>query len=188
MYPGGRPNHLARLLNRCWAFAHETGFLPKKYVTLEVPGRRTGRPLSFPLVMTHQQGERYLVSMFGEDSNWVRNVRAAGGRAVLRRGRREPVQLEEVDPNARAPIVRRYLSLAPGPGAFIPVDRDAPLAEFEKVAPQIPVFRVTTDRSARNETRALACGATRADEPTRTFEGRRRFDMSSLKDAAAESS
>jgi hypothetical protein len=72
--------------------------------------------------------------MLGENSNWVHNVRAAGGRAVLRHGRREVVCLGEADVGARAPILRRYLSLAPGPRAFIPVDRDAPLEEFQMVA------------------------------------------------------
>ncbi len=123
-------------------------------MTLEVPGRRTGRMLSFPLVMAHHEGERYLVSMLGESSNWVRNVRAASGRATLRHGRREAVQLEEVDPDARAPIMRLYLSLAPGPRAFIPVDRDAPLDEFGKIAPRIPVFRVRSDQLARRNVRA----------------------------------
>ena len=145
LYPGVRPNRLARLLNRGWAIVHGTGLLPQRYVTLEVPGRRTGRTLSFPLVMADYQGEWYLVSMLGESSSWLRNVRAAGGRAVLRHGRRETVRLEDVDPDARAPIVRRYLSLAPGPRAFIPVDRDAPLEEFEKVAPRVPVFRVRSE-------------------------------------------
>ena len=144
LYPGGRPSGLGRLLNRGWAVVHGSGLLPRRYVTLEVPGRRTGRMLSFPLVVADYEGERYLVSMLGERSSWVRNVAAAGGRAVLRHGRRETVRLEEVDPDTRAPIVRRYLSLAPGPRAFIPVDRDAPLDEFRKVAPQVPVFRVLT--------------------------------------------
>jgi len=148
MYPGGRPNGLARALNRGWAVLHGTGLLPRRYVTLEVPGRRTGRMLSFPLVVADYQGERYLVAMLGERSNWLRNVRAAGGRAVLRHGRREAVRLEEVDPGARAPIVRRYLALAPGPRAFIPVDRDAPLEAFEEVAPQVPVVRVRRDDEA----------------------------------------
>jgi hypothetical protein len=148
MYPDGRPNGLARLLNRGWAIVHGTGLMPQRFVTLEVPGRRTGRTLRFPLVMVEYQGERYLVAMLGERSNWLRNVRAAGGRAVLRHGRREAVRLEEVDPDARAPIVRRYLSLAPGPRAFIPVDRDAPLEAFQKVTPQVPVVRVRSDREA----------------------------------------
>ena len=148
MYPDGRPNGLARLLNRGWAIVHGTGLLPQRFVTLEVPGRRTGRTRSFPLVMVEYQGERYLVAMLGERSSWLRNVRAAGGRAVLRHGRREAVRLEEVDPDARAPVLRRYLSLAPGPRAFIPVDPDAPLEDFQKVAPRVPVFRVQPNRAA----------------------------------------
>jgi hypothetical protein len=109
---------------------------------LEVPGRRTGRTISFPLVMTEYEGERYLVSMLGEEANWVRNIRAAGGRAVLRHGRREEVHLEEIDPDARPPILRRYLSYAPGARPHIPVDRRAPVGAFAAIAAQYPVFRV----------------------------------------------
>jgi F420H(2)-dependent quinone reductase len=148
LYPGGRPSRLGRLLNRGWAVVHGSGLLPRRFVTLEVPGRRTGRTLSFPLVVADYQGERYLVAMLGERSSWLRNVRAAGGRAVLRHGRREAVHLEEVDPGARAPIVRRYLSLARGPRAFIPVDPNAPLEAFQKVAPQVPVVRVRPDTAS----------------------------------------
>jgi hypothetical protein len=145
LYPAGRPNRLARVLNRGWALAHAAGLWPSRLVTLEVPGRRTGRMTSFPLVMADYEGERYLVSMLGQGSNWVRNVRAAGGHAVLRHGRREAVRLSEVDAGARAPILRRYLSLAPAPRAFIPVDPEAPVEDFEKVAASIPVFRVTPE-------------------------------------------
>jgi deazaflavin-dependent oxidoreductase (nitroreductase family) len=148
LYPAGRPNRLARLLNRGWAVAHAAGIWPSRLVTLEVHGRRTGRLISFPLVLADYGGERYLVSMLGEESNWVRNVRAAHGHAVLRHGRREAVRLREVDAGARAPILRRYLSLAPGARAFIPVDRDAPIEDFGKIAPRIPVFRVTPDKSS----------------------------------------
>jgi hypothetical protein len=133
------------VLNRGWALAHAAGLWPSRLVTLEVPGRRTGRMTSFPLVMADYEGERYLVSMLGQGSNWVRNVRAAGGHAVLRHGRREAVRLSEVDAGARAPILRRYLSLAPAPRAFIPVDPEAPVEDFEKVAASIPVFRVTPE-------------------------------------------
>ena len=34
-----------------------------------------------PLVVATVGGERYLVSMLGEEVNWVRNVRAAGVRS-----------------------------------------------------------------------------------------------------------
>jgi deazaflavin-dependent oxidoreductase (nitroreductase family) len=149
MYRSGRPNRVARVMNRLSAIQFSTGLLtPDHWVTLEVPGRRTGRPISFPLVVADYAGERYVVAMLGQDTNWVRNVRAAGGRAVLRHGRRESVRLEEVDPGERAPILRRYLALAPGARAHLPVEPHAPLEEFERIAPQFPVFRITADPSA----------------------------------------
>jgi deazaflavin-dependent oxidoreductase (nitroreductase family) len=147
LYRGGRPNPLARLLNWGSAIAHSAGIWPTRLATLEVPGRRSGRVISFPVVIADHGGEQYLVAMLGEDTNWVRNMRAAGGRAVLRHGRREAVLLEEVEPAARPPILRRYLNCAPGARPHIPVDRRVPEEEFERIAPQIPVFRVTIEQS-----------------------------------------
>jgi hypothetical protein len=83
-------------------------------------------------------GERYVVSMLGENVQWVENVRAADGRAVIRSGRREEVQLEEVPTAWRAPILKAYLERAPGARPHIPVNKDAPLAEFEKIAMRLP--------------------------------------------------
>ncbi|MGP3915971.1 nitroreductase/quinone reductase family protein [Nonomuraea sp. 10N515B] len=122
---------------------HSTG-LVNRLVTLEVRGRRTGRIISFPLVIADYQGERYLVAMLGQNANWVRNVRAAGGYAVLRHGRRENVHLQEIEPAARAPILRRYLACAPGARPHVPVDRHAPLEEYGRIAAQVPVFRITS--------------------------------------------
>jgi hypothetical protein len=80
MYRTGRPGLLARALNRISAVQFSAGLLSPHYaVTLEVPGRRTGRLISFPVAVAEYEGERYLVSMLGKDANWVRNVRAAGG-------------------------------------------------------------------------------------------------------------
>jgi len=147
LYRGGRPSRFARWQNRASAVAFAAGIWPQRAAALEVRGRRSGRVISFPVVIAGYQGERYLVSMLGEDVNWVRNLRAAGGRAVLRHGRREAVLLEEVDAGARPAILRRYLALAPGARPHIPVDRHAPLEAFEQIAPGFPVFRITA-RSA----------------------------------------
>jgi hypothetical protein len=49
-----------------------------------VGGRRTGKTVSFPVVVAGYQGERYLVSMLGEGTKWVGNGRVAGGRAAPR--------------------------------------------------------------------------------------------------------
>lgn len=143
MYRTGRPGALAQVMNRISAVQFSAGMLsPARAATLEVPGRRTGRLVSLPVAVAEYEGGRYLVSMLGKDANWVLNVRAAGGRAVLRRRGREQVRLEEVEPGDRAPILRRYLAVAPGARPHLPVDRHAPLEEFERIADQFPVFRI----------------------------------------------
>jgi len=144
MYREGRPNQLAKILNRISATLHSLGIFPNYFVTLEVVGRKSGKIISFPLAMIVMNGERYLVSMLGDETNWVRNVKAAKGKVILRHGIREQVLLEEVDVRQRAPILKAYLKLAPGARPHIPVSKDAPVSEFEKIASKYPVFRVET--------------------------------------------
>ncbi|HLZ80557.1 MAG TPA: nitroreductase/quinone reductase family protein [Ktedonobacteraceae bacterium] len=147
MYRGQRPNWIARIMNRTSAVAGSLGVAPNYLVTLEVIGRKSGRTVSLPLVVAVVDGERYLVSMLGENVQWVRNVRAAGGRAVIQSGGREEVQLEEVPIEERAPILKVYLHRAPGARPHMPVDKNAPLADFEKVATAFPVFRVISHKT-----------------------------------------
>ncbi|KKK07788.1 hypothetical protein LQ51_00640 [Micromonospora sp. HK10] len=148
MYAGGRADATARRFARVWAVVLGAGLLPRRWVTLEVPGRRTGRRTRFPLGMADWQGEWYLVPMLGGDCNWVRNVRAAGGRATIRHGRARACRLVEVPVAERAPILKRYLQKVPGARPHMPVDRHAPLAEFAAIAPRYPAFRVVLDPGA----------------------------------------
>ncbi|MBZ5614381.1 MAG: nitroreductase/quinone reductase family protein [Acidobacteriia bacterium] len=144
LYRGQRPNWIARILNRAWAAVASSGVASNYLETLEVIGRKSGRTFSLPVVIAVVDGQRYLVSMLGENVSWVQNVRAAGGRAVLRSGSREEVHLEEVPADQRAPILRAYLQRAPGARPHVPVNKDAPLAEFEKIAAAFPVFQVAS--------------------------------------------
>lgn len=142
MYAGGYGNTTARRFARFWAIVLGTGLFPRRWVTLEVVGRRTGRITRFPLGMADWEGDWYLVSMLGDDCNWVRNVRAAGGLVTIRHGRARARHLVEVPAGERAPILRRYLQKVPGARPHVPVDRNAPLAEFEEIAADYPAFRV----------------------------------------------
>lgn len=142
MYREGRPNLWAKIQNRGWAILHSLGIAPNYMVTLEVVGRQSGKVISFPLVLTLLNGERYLVSMLGADTNWVRNIRAADGNARLLHGKSEQVVLKEVDVKQRAPILKAFLKHAPGARPHIPVDKDASLSEFETIASKYPVFRI----------------------------------------------
>ncbi len=142
LYRGQRPNWIARMANRATAALASSGIASNYLETLEVTGRKSGRVFSLPVAIAIVDGQRYLVSMLGENVQWVQNVRAAGGRAVLRSGRREPIQLEEVPVNQRAPVLKAYLQRAPGARPHVPVNKDATLDEFQKVAPAFPVFRI----------------------------------------------
>ena len=142
MYRGGRPNRLARIMNRISALVFARGVARDYLVTLEVTGRRSGRRISLPLVMAVMDGQRYLVSMLGEKAAWVQNVRAENGKAILEHGRGEEVRLEEIPIEQRAPVLKAYLQRAPGARPHVPIDKDAALSAFVRIADQIPVFRV----------------------------------------------
>ena len=142
LYRGGRPSRIAAVLNSGSAMLHKLGIAPNYLVTLEVRGRRSGRTVSLPLVMVVVEGERYLVSMLGAEADWVRNAKAARGNVTLRHGRTEQVHLEELPAGRRAPVLKAYLKRAPGARPHVPVDKDAPLSDFQEVAARFPVFRV----------------------------------------------
>src|SRR5439155_8945088 len=101
LYRGGRPRRLARWQNRAGALAFAAGIWPQRAAALEVRGRRSGRRIVCPVVIADYAGERYLVAMLGERTNWVRNVRAANGQVMLRHGQREAVRLDEVSVEER---------------------------------------------------------------------------------------
>jgi deazaflavin-dependent oxidoreductase (nitroreductase family) len=145
MYRGNRPNWIAQVLNRGWRAFHSSGIAPNHWVTLEVTGRKSGKIIALPVVVAFVDGQRYLVSMLGDDAQWVRNVRAAGGKAYVRSGRRINVTLEEVPVAQRPPILKAYVQRAPGARPHIPVSKDAPVADFEAIAAQFPAFRIVSD-------------------------------------------
>ena len=70
MYRGKRPHWLARVLNRAWEVVHSSGLFGG-WVTLEVVGRKSGRVVTLPVVLAPVGGQRYLVSMLGDDAQWV---------------------------------------------------------------------------------------------------------------------
>jgi F420H(2)-dependent quinone reductase len=137
----GRPNRSARVLSRLLGIAFGAGIGPNQAATLEVRGRKTGRKISFPIVIVAYEGERYLVAMLGDKTNWVLNLRT-DNHAVLQRGTRENVSLVQDFSGNRAAILRRYLNLAGGARPFFPIERRAPLSDFERIVDEYPVFRV----------------------------------------------
>src|SRR3990172_6791684 len=76
-------------------------------VTLEVKGRRTGAVRSAVVTWVEHEGTRYLVSPRGE-SEWVRNVRAAGGEAAIRRRGGRRGRLGELPAEQRGPGLKAH--------------------------------------------------------------------------------
>ena len=144
LYRGDRPNAVARTLNRFWSARFGSGgrLARTRDVELIVTGRSSGRSLAFPVVLADINDTWYAVSMLGANANWVRNVRAAGGAATIRHGQSWDVHLAEVPVPQRAPILKRYLDVAPGARPHVPVDRSEPVEAFVPIAADFPVFRV----------------------------------------------
>ncbi len=137
-----RPTKLTQTFNRFMGWLASRGLTPSDTITLEVKGRRSGMIRSNVVTWVEQDEERYLVSPRGE-SEWVRNVRATSGEAVIRRRERQKVRLEEVPAEERAPIIKAYLAkTAMATRQHFGVDPRAEQAEFEAIASRHPVFRI----------------------------------------------
>jgi hypothetical protein len=103
-YRDWRPTRLGRISGRVLSWVTGLGLMPRILLTLQVKGRSSGRLRPTILVVANHDGRHYLVSMLGDNSEWVRNLRAAGGEAFIKRGRSLPITLTEIPPEERAPI------------------------------------------------------------------------------------
>ena len=141
-YRGWRPTRIGRLWSRAYAWVSGLGLAPRMLLTLQTTDRTSGRVNATILVVATYQGQQYLVSMLGEGSEWVQNVRAAGGVASIKRGRSQPVQLTEMPLHQRAPILKAWAQVATSGRRHLPVPYDAPDSAFDAIARDYPVFRI----------------------------------------------
>jgi deazaflavin-dependent oxidoreductase (nitroreductase family) len=95
-------NHIARPLLAA-------GVLMGSDVLLTVRGRKSGLPRATPVTLSEYARRRGLISPFGE-TDWARNLRAAG-RATISVGRRqEEVTAVELDAPEAAAFIRDVLA------------------------------------------------------------------------------
>ena len=78
---------------------------------LTVRGRKSGQLRSTPVTLLEEEGQRWLVALYGE-VNWVQNARAAGRVTFSRGGRSETVSIlgNFAPPSAARDIFARLLS------------------------------------------------------------------------------
>ena len=110
---------------------------------LRVQGRVSGEWRTVPVNLLSHHGAQYLVAPRGR-TQWVRNVRAAGG-GELRLGRRvDHFRAVEVDDTDKPTILRAYLRHWKAEvGVFFDgIGPDAADEELAAIAAGYPVFRV----------------------------------------------
>ncbi|MCH7699581.1 MAG: nitroreductase family deazaflavin-dependent oxidoreductase [Chloroflexi bacterium] len=112
--------------------------------TLVVRGRNSGEPRSVPVNPLDYDGARYLVAPRG-NTEWVRNLRAAGEGELRLGSKRKTVTAVEVGDEEKPPVLRAYLeNWASATKGSFGVDEKATDEELRDIAPDHPVFRITS--------------------------------------------
>jgi len=110
---------------------------------LRVRGRKSGEWHSHPVNLLTYEGRQYLVAPRGL-TQWVRNIRVAGGGELVLGTRARAFRAVEIPDDEKIAILRAYLRRWKFEvGAFFQgVDAKAPDADLRRIAPDHPVFRV----------------------------------------------
>ena len=89
------------------------------------------------------EGGKYLVAPRGL-TQWVRNLRVAGGGELLLGSKTEPFKAVEISDAEKIPILRAYLKRWKAEvGVFFSgVSADSPEESLRRIAPAHPVFRI----------------------------------------------
>ena len=141
-----RPGWFTRhVFNRAVAVATRAGLSVWGSRILRVRGRTTGQWRTTPVNVLTLDGDRYLVAPRG-DTQWARNMRVSGG-GELQLGRKvEVFEAAELADEEKVPVLRGYLRRWKAEvGVFFDgVSATSPEAEVRRIAPDHPVFRITS--------------------------------------------
>ncbi|ORW95797.1 hypothetical protein AWB92_08235 [Mycobacterium sp. IEC1808] len=135
------PNRVARAANAVIRWLAELGISIAGTRALRVQGRKSGKPRAVVINLLTIDGVDYLVSPRG-NTQWARNVRAAGVVEVGPRWHRRRARVSEVGDAAKPEVLRRYLGrwywqVKDYVGGLTPDSTDEQLLAG---APSIPVF------------------------------------------------
>lgn len=135
------PNRMAQAANALIRWLAEMGISIAGTRALQVRGRKTGKVHGVVVNVLTVGGVDYLVSPRG-NTQWARNVRAAGVVDVGPRWRRRRLGATEVPDSAKPELLRRYLDKwyweVKGHIAGLTPNSDDD--ELRSAAPSIPVF------------------------------------------------
>ncbi len=143
------PNRVERAATAVIRSLAELGISIAGTRALRVRGRRTGKQRAVVINLLTIDGVDYLVAPRG-NTQWVRNVRAAGFVEVGPRWRRQRARVSEVDDAAKPDVLRRYLArwyrqVKDYVGGLTPDSSDE---QLRAAAATIPVFRLAGTAAA----------------------------------------
>jgi deazaflavin-dependent oxidoreductase (nitroreductase family) len=135
------PNRTARAANALIGWLAELGVSISGTKALRVRGRKTGKLRGVVVNVLRVDGVDYLVSPRG-NTQWVRNVRAAGVVDMGPRWHRRRLHTTEVADAAKADLLKRYLDrwYWEVKGHIAGLTPDSGDDELHAAAPSIPVF------------------------------------------------
>ncbi|WP_443334229.1 nitroreductase family deazaflavin-dependent oxidoreductase [Streptomyces sp. GESEQ-13] len=137
---------LATRFNRIVGWLARHGISLAGTAELSVRGRKSGQMQRVPVNPHTYEGQQYLVSARGH-SQWVRNMRAAGG-GELRVGRKvRTFTAVEIPDEEKLPLLRTYLEKWGWEvnQYFKGVTAKSSDEEIQAAAPDHPVFRITVE-------------------------------------------
>jgi len=82
----------------------DAGTAGSQWAVVRVPGRVSGRVYDTPVGVQRVGDELYITLPYGEGTQWLRNVRAAGGATVLHNGLEIDATAPEVVPIGQTPM------------------------------------------------------------------------------------
>lgn len=131
------------VFNRLVAVGTKMGLSLAGSRVLEVKGRKSGEWRQTPVNLLVVDGERYLVAPRGH-TQWVRNMRVAGGGRLVLGRKVEEFEATEVPEAERPELLRAYLKKWKWEvGAFFDgVGPDSPDSELARIAPDHPAFKL----------------------------------------------
>lgn len=138
------PNRIARAANAPMRWLAEMGISIGGTRALRVRGRKTGKLRVVVVNLLHFDGMDYLVSPRG-DTQWARNVRAAGVVEMGPRWRNERIRISEVDDAAKPELLQRYLArwYWQVKGYVAGLTPESSDEQLRAAAPLIPVFALS---------------------------------------------
>jgi deazaflavin-dependent oxidoreductase (nitroreductase family) len=131
------------VFNRFVAFLTRHGVSVLGSRVLAVRGRKSGEWRTTPVNLLELDGRRYLVSPRGE-TDWVRNLRVAGGGELRVGNKGEPFRADELSDDAKVAVLRAYLRRWKiEVGVFFDGrSADSTDDELREIAPLHPAFEV----------------------------------------------